>query len=71
MGRGISRPFLILILAFDGSDIPRRISRGWYGRRGKHFADDIIPMLLCETPPISCGDMLSLEAATRYELHAS
>jgi putative oxidoreductase len=28
-------------------------------------------LLLCDTPPISCRDMLSLEAATRYELDAT
>jgi hypothetical protein len=67
MGRDMSRPFL----CFDGSDVLRRIRHGCYGRRGEHFADDIIPMLLCEAPPISCGDVLSLEAATRYELEAS
>ena len=28
-----------------------------------------IPMLLCETPKISCGGALSLKAATRYQLN--
>jgi putative oxidoreductase len=37
----------------------------------QHCADGIIPLLLCDTPPISCRDMLSLEAATRYELDAT
>jgi putative oxidoreductase len=51
---------------------PRRIVvRGLRSRRRKHFAGGIIPMLLCETSPISSGDMLSLGAATRYELGAS
>src|SRR3954470_7102727 len=35
--------------------------------RGKHFARSIIPMLLCEMPPVFIVDALSLSAATRYE----
>jgi hypothetical protein len=36
----------------------------------KHFAGHLIPMLLCEEPVICCGAVLSLGAATRYELGA-
>jgi putative oxidoreductase len=36
----------------------------------QHCAAGIIPMLLCDTRLISCGDTLSLGAATRYELDA-
>jgi len=34
---------------------------------GKHFARSIIPMLLCEMPPVFIVDALSLSAATLYE----
>jgi putative oxidoreductase len=35
--------------------------------RGEHFPCSIIPVLLCEMPPVFMVDALSLSAATRYE----
>jgi hypothetical protein len=36
-------------------------------RCGKQFADGIIPVLLCTTPKICCGEMLFPGVMTRYE----
>jgi putative oxidoreductase len=36
----------------------------------KHFGNGIIPLLLCKMPAFCCGGILSLQAATRYELSA-
>ncbi|MGA7997612.1 MAG: hypothetical protein WCA28_22285, partial [Bradyrhizobium sp.] len=33
----------------------------------KHFASVLIPVLLCETPPIYFGDMLSFGVAPIYD----
>jgi hypothetical protein len=68
-GRKFFRP-LFFFARFDGTELARR-SSGWCGRGRKHFADGIIPMLLCETLAISCDDNLSLGVSTRYQLDTS